>query len=53
MNFMQSAPAAEAKVSEPDSKGVSPKPTCSIIGKTKGIAPTPARKKKPPITLVR
>src|ERR1700693_2895848 len=36
-NFIRSAPAAGAAVSEPDWKGVGPKPACSRRGRRKGI----------------
>ena len=51
--FMNSAPAAAAKVSSPDCNGESPKPTWSIRGSGNGIAPVPIRKRLPPRTAVR
>ena len=42
--FMVIAPAALAKVSSPEAKGVRPKPSCSISGSRKGSAPMPMRK---------
>ena len=50
VNFIKSAPAAVAKVSEPDSNGVRPKPICNRSGSRKGIAPMPMRKMSPPTT---
>ncbi len=53
MVFMNSAPTAAMKVSDPEASGLKPKPTCSISGRRNGIAPMPTRKRKPPTTLMR
>ena len=53
MVFMNSAPTAAMKVREPEASGLRPKPTCSISGRRKGMAPMPMRKRKPPTTLMR
>ncbi len=50
VNFIAIAPAAAAKVSEPDSNGDRPKPICSSSGIRNGIAPMPSRNTKPPTT---
>ena len=44
MVFMNSAPTAAMKVSEPEASGLRPKPTCSISGRRNGMAPMPMRK---------
>ena len=41
-NLVISVAIAPMKVIEPDSNGVRPKPTCSIIGSRNGKAPTTA-----------
>ena len=50
VNFIAIAPAAVAKVSEPDSNGDRPNPICSRSGRRKGKAPMPMRKTRPPTT---
>ena len=50
VNFISSAPAAVANVSEPNSNGVRPKPICNRSGSRNGIAPMPMRKMSPPTT---
>ena len=49
MTFMPMAPTAEAKVREPDWKGVSPNPSWNIIGRRKGVPPMAMRKTLPPM----
>jgi hypothetical protein len=50
VNFIISAPAAAAKVIEPEANGLRPKPICSRSGSRNGVAPTPMRKMSPPTT---
>ena len=50
VNFINSAPAAVAKVREPNSNGVKPKPICNNSGSRNGMAPMPMRKMSPPTT---
>ena len=50
VNFIISAPAAAAKVIEPEANGLRPKPICSRSGSRNGMAPTPMRKMNPPTT---
>ena len=47
------APAAAAKVSRPEAKGVRPKASWNINGRRKGSAPMPMRKKPPPMAPAR
>ena len=53
MVFMNIAPIADANVSSPDCSAVSPKPSCSISGSRKGVAPMPMRNSAPPSTPAR
>ena len=46
------APAALAKVMRPDDSASRPKPTCSINGIRNGRAPSPMRKRKPPVVAI-
>src|SRR5271157_2145930 len=50
VNFIKSAPAAVAKVSEPDWNGGSQKRMCKRSGSKKGRSSMPTRKMRPPAT---
>ncbi|OWK25435.1 hypothetical protein AJ87_10370 [Rhizobium yanglingense] len=53
MNLVVIAPIAPEKVIRPDWNGVRPKPSCSISGVRKGMAPTQMRNRLPPVVAVR